>query len=72
MLTSERLPHVSAIHTQHLVDEIDDVGTHHTDLIDDDEFHFADNLDFLRIILQRIPDIAHGIHAVVGQQRMEG
>ena len=29
-------------------------------------------LDFLRIILQRIPDIAYGIHAVVGQQRMEG
>ncbi len=59
-------------HTQHLVDEIDDVGTHHTDLIDDDEFYLADSLDFLRIILQRIPDIAYGIHAVVGQQRMEG
>lgn len=46
LLSSERLPHIAAIHTQHLVDEIDDVGTHHTDLIDDDEFHFTDNLDF--------------------------
>ena len=72
LLSSERLPHIAAIHTQHLVDEIDDVGTHHTDLIDDDEFHFTDNLDFLGIILQCIPDVAHGIHTVVGQQGMEG
>ena len=67
LFSAERFPHVAAIHTQHLVDEIDDVGTHHTDLIDDDEFHFTDNLDFLGIILQCIPDVAYGIHTVVGQ-----
>ena len=69
--STERFSHVPAIYSQYLVDEIDDVGTYHTDLIYDDELYFTDNLDFLRIIFQCVSDIAHRIHTVVGQQWVE-
>ena len=71
LFSTERFSHVPAIYSQYLVDEIDDVGTYHTYLINDDEFYFADNLDFLRIIFQCVSDIAHRIHTVVGQQWVE-
>ena len=61
-----------SVSPQSRIYRIQQIGTHHTDLIDDDEFHFTDNLDFLGIILQCIPDVAHGIHTVVGQQGVEG
>ena len=66
LLAPERLSHVAAIYPQYLVQEIDDIGTNHTDLIDDDELYLADNLYLLRIILQGVADVADGIHAVVG------
>ena len=47
LLAPERLSHVAAIYPQYLVQEIDDIGTNHTDLIDDDELYLADNLYLL-------------------------
>ena len=47
LLATERLSHVAAIYPQNLVQEIDDIGTNHTDLIDDDELYLADNLYLL-------------------------
>ena len=67
LFAPERLPHVAAVHAQHLVDEVDDVGAHHTDLVDDDEFHLTDNLNFFGVIFQRVADVAHAVHAVVGK-----
>ena len=72
MLATERLSHVAAVYAQHLIYEVYDVGTHHTDLVDDDEFHLAYDLNFLGVVLQGVADIPHAEHTVVGQQRMEG
>ena len=63
---------VASIDAQHLVDEINNVRAYHTDLIDDDELHFAYQLPLGASVLQRLLDVAAVVARVVGKQGMEG
>ena len=47
LLAAKGFTHVVSIDAQHLVDKVDDIGTHHRYLVDDDEVEFPDELDFL-------------------------
>ena len=71
LLAAKGFAHVAAIDAEHLVDEVDDVCTYHRNLIDDDEFQFAENLALLSVVLQGFADVASVVACVVGQQRVE-
>ena len=71
LLASKRFAHITAIDAQHAVDEVDDVGSHHRNLVDDDELKFTKKLAFLSVVLQRFPDVPHIVSAIIGQERVK-
>ncbi len=66
LLSAEGFTHVVAVNAQHLVDKVDDIGTYHADLINDDEFEFADDLDLFAIVSQRLADVSWRKLHVIG------
>ena len=72
LLAAKRLAHVPVVYTQHFVDKVENVGSHHADLINNNEFQFLQDFPFLTVIAQRIADIACIVSGVVGQERVEG
>ena len=63
---------VAGVDAQHLVDEVDDIGTYHRDLVDDDELDLADEFALGSRVLQGLLDMAVAVARVVGQQGEEG
>lgn len=72
LLASKRLAHLMTVDAQDLVDEVDNIGSHHRHLVNDYQLHLAQELDLFAIIAQRLADIACRITGVGRQQRMEG
>jgi len=71
LFASERLAHAVAIDTEHLVDEVNDVGPDHAHLVDDDQFKAFDDLDLLGIVLQGVAQMSDGVADVIGNERMK-
>ena len=71
LLSAEGLG-VAGVDAQYLVDEVDDVCAHHTDLVDDNEFYLAYQFALGACVFQRLLDVSAVIARVVGQQGMEG
>ena len=72
LFAAVRLKAVAGVDAKHLVDEVNDVGAHHADLVDDDQLHLPDDLALLARVFQCLTDMALRETAVVGQKGMEG
>ena len=62
---------IARIAAKDAVDEIDDVGSNHGDFIDDDEFHFPNELAMLSVVLEELVKLAPCIARVVGHKGMK-
>ena len=72
LLATKGLAHVAAVDPQDKVDEVDDIGSHHGNLVDDDEFHIADEADAVAGVLEEVLEPRGRIARIIGQQGMEG
>ena len=62
---------IARIVAKDAVNEIDDVGSNHGDFIDDDEFHFTNELAMLSVILEELAKLAPCIARIVGHKGMK-
>ena len=54
--------------TKHLVDEVDDVGTYHRNLVDDNQLYFSQQFPLCPGVFQRFFDMAAVIALIIRQQ----
>lgn len=72
LLTAKGLTHVTAVDTQQLIDEVDNVGTNHAYLVDNNQFQLLEQFNLLATILHRTAQMAYGVAGIVGKKRIEG
>ena len=71
LFSTERFTHVAVVNTEYFVDEVDDVGSDHADFVDDNQFHFAQQLAFVTVVFQRAAEVASRVSFVGGDKRVE-
>ena len=71
LFPAERLTHVLRVGAQNLVDEVDDVGTYHRNLVDDDQLQVLDEFPVVGAVFQEVVEFAALKAGVVRQERVK-
>src|SRR5574344_261826 len=67
LFSTKRFTHIAGVYPQYLINEIYNVSSDHTNLINNDKFHLPEHFPLGTIIFQRIFDMTCRILGIVGQ-----